>query len=65
MAALDVHQRGGDVNPGEEGLVRLPFRGLENSTCTLHCERGGANVQRADKATRQLEMALRTKEDAA
>jgi hypothetical protein len=41
MAAPDIHQRGGDVNPSEEGLVRLPLRGLENSMCTPSSREGG------------------------
>ncbi len=51
MSAPDVQYHGGDVNPSEEGLVRLPLRGLENNTCAPNRE-GGGNVQHAGKATR-------------
>jgi hypothetical protein len=40
----DVHQHGGDVNPSEEGLVRLPLRGLENSTCAPSSWGGGGQM---------------------
>ncbi len=53
VTAPDIHQRGGDVNPSEEGLERLLLRGLEKSECAPHHEGGGgANMQRAGKATR-------------
>jgi hypothetical protein len=51
VSAPDVQYHGGDVNPSEEGLVRLPLRGLENNTCAPNRE-GGGNVQHAGKATR-------------
>ncbi len=55
MAASDVHQHGGDVDPSErvkEGLVRLPLRGPENITCTPSLRGGRANVQCVGTATR-------------
>ncbi len=52
VAAPDIHQRGEDVNPSEEGLMRLPLRDLENSMCAPSCKGGVANVQCAVKATR-------------
>jgi hypothetical protein len=60
VTAPDVHQRGGDVNPSQGGLVRLPLRGLKNSTCAPSLQGGRTcNVQVRPRASSRWLYGLR------
>jgi hypothetical protein len=52
MAAPDVYQCGGNVNPSERRTCEASFKGLENSMCAPSSRGGGgANMQCSGKAT--------------